>query len=90
MIVGPLILWFSESITHLYIGRFLAGFGLGINIMICTIYLSECSPTEIRGSMTTSYQFANFLGIITSYVLGIFLEGNWSLMFGLATFPALA
>jgi len=85
---GPLILWMAGSIFQLYIGRFLIGLGFGINLLVCSIYLSEASPTEIRGSITGIYHFAALSGIILSTTSGIVFEGDWAFMFALASIPA--
>ena len=89
LIIGPFLLWQAETIPTLYIGRIMAGIGMGINIMVTTVYLSECSPTEIRGSISGVYILSNFFGVTGSYASGIIFKGDWASMFGIVMIPAI-
>ncbi|KAF7113734.1 hypothetical protein RHSIM_RhsimUnG0108800 [Rhododendron simsii] len=41
----------AQSVQTLIIGRLLAGIGIGISSAIVPLYISEISPTEIRGTL---------------------------------------
>ena len=72
---GPLTLWLSNSVMQLFIGRLIIGIGMGINLFVCCVYLTESAPTELRGSISGMYHFAVLSGIVISYVSGLVLEG---------------
>ncbi|KAF8584693.1 general substrate transporter [Ramaria rubella] len=57
----------STSLTPLYVGRIIGGWGVGMNSAIVPAYISESSPKEIRGRMTGMMQWFNVTGIMLSY-----------------------
>jgi SP family myo-inositol transporter-like MFS transporter 13 len=89
-IIGGLILWTSSSISTLFLGRMIVGLGLGMSIMLTSVYLSECSPSEVRGGIVANSIFGIFVGLLCGFGIGILLEGKWALMMGIAIFPAIA
>ncbi|KAF2102989.1 general substrate transporter [Rhizodiscina lignyota] len=46
----------SGSVPAMYIGRLVAGFGVGAASMIVPLYISESAPRAIRGGLTGIYQ----------------------------------
>jgi MFS family permease len=44
------------SLAVMYIGRFVAGIGVGGSSTVCPLYVSENSPRAIRGGLTGLYQ----------------------------------
>lgn len=40
------------SLTLMYTGRLIAGFGVGAASMLTPLYVSECAPRAIRGGLT--------------------------------------
>jgi len=44
---------FSPTILVLMIGRFIIGLGVGVAAMVVPVYLSEISPTHLRGRIVT-------------------------------------
>jgi SP family myo-inositol transporter-like MFS transporter 13 len=60
----------------LYFGRIIIGVGFGIGMMVCNIYLAECSPNKIRGALTTFNSIALSVGILFSYAVG-FVTTKW-------------
>ncbi len=87
LIAGPLILWGSTSIMYLMFGRFIVGVGLGISIMVSSIYLSESAPTQIRGGVVSCYSLMGALGILLSFLTASFIT-KWSVLLGLGMIPA--
>jgi len=52
--IGALMQAFSSSIAQLMIGRVIVGLGVGIASMIVPVYVSEVSPTAIRGKLVAT------------------------------------
>ena len=40
------------SLGAMYVGRFVAGLGVGAASMLTPLYVSECAPRAIRGGLT--------------------------------------
>ena len=71
LILAAILLWlsawgsgFAGSIEFLIFARWLGGLGVGISAMVCPLYISEISPTHLRGRMVTVFQFAITIGIL--------------------------
>lgn len=73
-IIGASILWTADSVNFLCLGRLFAGLGLGILLMLTNVYLAECSPTELRGSIVSSNQLGIYFGSMGALSMGILLE----------------
>ena len=71
------------------LGRIIVGLGVGMTANVGTVYLSETSPTPIRGMIVTMYQLSIIIGGFFSYVICYLLDRSWRLMFGFAIIPAL-
>ncbi|KAG0493393.1 hypothetical protein HPP92_004387 [Vanilla planifolia] len=74
------------------IGRILAGIGIGISSAVVPLYISEISPTEIRGALGSVNQLFICIGILVALVAGLPLSGNpiwWRSMFGIAIIPSI-
>jgi MFS family permease len=87
LIFGPGILWQSASMKYLLIGRLLTGMGIGISILSSTLFLSESSPSALRGAMVASYQVMIALGTLLAFAFAWF-PFNWNLMLGVGLIPA--
>ncbi|MDA3866687.1 MAG: sugar porter family MFS transporter, partial [Salinivirgaceae bacterium] len=75
----------ATSVTELVIYRFLGGLGIGIASIISPMYLSEISPSKIRGRMVSLYQMAITIGILTIYLSNYYLlsvSQNSTVQFG--------
>ncbi|PKS13169.1 hypothetical protein jhhlp_000513 [Lomentospora prolificans] len=57
----------NGDIAVMYVGRFLAGMGVGAASTLTPLYVSECAPRAIRGALTTFYQLFIVMGIMISY-----------------------
>nr|KJB08388.1 hypothetical protein B456_001G081100 [Gossypium raimondii] len=82
----------AQTVQTMIIGRFLAGIGIGISSAIVPLYISEISPTEIRGALGSINQLFICIGILAALVAGLPLAGNplwWRTMFGVAIVPAI-
>ncbi len=58
---------FSITGEILIVFRMLGGIGVGMASILSPLFISEISPTEIRGRMVTLYQLAITIGILLAY-----------------------
>ncbi|RWR85355.1 hexose transporter [Cinnamomum micranthum f. kanehirae] len=90
--VGAFLSATAQSVQTMIIGRLLAGIGIGISSAIVPLYISEISPTEIRGALGSANQLFICIGILAALVAGLPLAGNplwWRTMFGIAVVPSI-
>ena len=67
-IVGAMIQTINtHSTTAFFVGRVIAGLGLGGSSVVVPMYSSEMTPKQIRGQVGSFYQLMFTLGIFTSY-----------------------
>lgn len=90
-LIGVLITAFAPDVAVLIGGRIVVGVGIGIASYLGPLYISEISPSDIRGGLVAINQLLLTLGILLSYFVdyGLSSSGDWRLMFGLAVVPAL-
>lgn len=50
-VLGALLIATSYSLEQIIVGRIVLGFGVGIAAAICPLYISELSPTRLRGKL---------------------------------------
>lgn len=50
-LIGSIVQFVCNSIYTLCIGRFIGGIASGVALVICSLYLAEISPKEIRGTL---------------------------------------
>ncbi|KAI3462551.1 hypothetical protein Pfo_019214 [Paulownia fortunei] len=89
--VGAFLCATAQSIETMIIGRLLAGIGIGISSAIVPLYISEISPTEIRGTLGSVNQLFICVGILAALVAGLPLAGDplwWRTMFAVALVPS--
>ncbi|KAG0536718.1 hypothetical protein BDA96_03G087700 [Sorghum bicolor] len=82
----------AQDIRTMIIGRLLAGIGIGISSALVPLYISEISPTEIRGTLGSVNQLFICIGILVALLAGLPLAGNpawWRTMFGIAVVPSI-
>ena len=54
----------------MYVGRFVAGLGVGAASMLTPLYVSECAPRAIRGGLTAFYQLFIVTGTMIAFWYG--------------------
>ncbi|KAJ0750792.1 putative sugar/inositol transporter, major facilitator, sugar transporter [Helianthus annuus] len=86
-IIGWLAISFAKDSSFLYMGRFLEGFGVGIISYTVPVYIAEIAPQNMRGSLGSVNQLSVTIGIMLSYLLGLFV--HWRALAILGTFPCL-
>lgn len=81
----------AESVEMLIIGRFLIGINAGLNAGICPMYLSEISPTNLRGAVGSVYQLVITISILIAQVVGLEIilgaANRWQWLFFIAIIP---
>ncbi|KAK1325946.1 Plastidic glucose transporter 4 [Acorus calamus] len=89
--VGAFLCATAQNVQTMIIGRLLCGIGIGISSAIVPLYISEISPTEIRGALGSVNQLFICIGILAALVAGLPLAGNplwWRTMFAIAVVPS--
>ncbi|KAL5716284.1 Fibroblast growth factor 3 [Ranunculus cassubicifolius] len=89
---GAILMAVAWSPTVLIIGRVFVGFGVGMASMTSPLYISEASPTRIRGALVSTNGFLITGGQFLSYCINIaftHVRGTWRWMLGVAALPAL-
>ena len=77
MLLSALGSAWAGNIELLVFARWLGGLGVGISAMVCPLYISEISPTHLRGRLVTMFQFAITLGIMVALFNNYFLH-QWA------------
>ncbi|OAQ40346.1 hypothetical protein A5893_05175 [Pedobacter psychrophilus] len=63
----------ASNIEQLILFRLAGGLGVGIASVICPLYITEFSPSKIRGRMVAFYQLAITIGILLAYFSNSYL-----------------
>ncbi|KAL2329513.1 hypothetical protein Fmac_017094 [Flemingia macrophylla] len=90
--IGGFLCATAQSVETMIIGRLLAGIGIGVASAIVPLYISEISPTEIRGALGSVNQLFICIGILAALLAGLPLVGNpiwWRTMFGITLVPSI-
>ena len=84
LIAAAVLLWlsawgsaFAHDISFLVFARWLGGLGVGISAMVCPLYISEISPTHLRGRLVTVFQFAITIGIMLALLNNYWID-QWA------------
>ncbi|KAL8623381.1 hypothetical protein ACOMHN_060251 [Nucella lapillus] len=81
---GSLIV--AQSVTYLYIGRFLTGVGSGMVTVCVPMYIAEIATKSRRGVLGSCVQLFVVIGICLAYILG--RDKEWKEMANAALLPA--
>ncbi|KAH7318320.1 general substrate transporter [Stachybotrys elegans] len=57
----------NGSLAVMYVGRFIAGLGVGAASTLTPLYVSEAAPRSIRGGLTAIYQLFIVVGIMIAF-----------------------
>ncbi|RZU46309.1 sugar porter (SP) family MFS transporter [Streptomyces sp. BK022] len=89
-IVGTAVAATAPTYWHLLVGRVVLGLAVGAASATVPVYLSEISPTAIRGRVLSANQLMITVGILVSYLIDLAFSGSgdWRLMFALGAVPA--
>lgn len=88
----------TMSLTQLYVGRFVGGFGVGLISAVVPTYVGENANREIRGRCIGCMQLFNVTGIMLSYfvnygvsrqITDVNNSAQWRIPFALQMVPGL-
>ncbi|KAJ1437022.1 Sugar/inositol transporter [Sesbania bispinosa] len=91
-LTGSIIMAAAMSPTILIVGRVFVGLGVGMASMASPLYISEASPTRVRGALVSLNSFLITGGQFLSYLINLAFTkapGPWRWMLGVAAAPAL-
>ncbi|KAK9714365.1 hypothetical protein RND81_06G088700 [Saponaria officinalis] len=89
---GSVLMASAPNPAALIVGRVFVGLGVGMASMTCPLYISETSPTNIRGALVSTNGFLITGGQFLSYLVNLAftkVPGTWRWMLGIAGVPAL-
>ena len=72
IIVGIIIQMTVTSAGAFYVGRLLLGFGNGIFVNMCLLYIAEASPAHLRGTYISMYQTTQNFGALLGSIIANF------------------
>ncbi|KAK7304080.1 hypothetical protein RJT34_15103 [Clitoria ternatea] len=90
--IGSVVMAAATSPAILIVGRVFVGLGVGMASMASPLYISEASPTRVRGALVSLNGFLITGGQFLSYVINLAFTsapGTWRWMLGVAAVPAL-
>ncbi|GAA5960456.1 hypothetical protein JCM21900_003602 [Sporobolomyces salmonicolor] len=89
----------TNSWPHLFVARFILGFGIGPKSATVPILTAEIAPARIRGALVMQWQVWTAFGIMLGTVSSLIFQNvpdkpgitglNWRLMLGSACLPAI-
>ncbi|KAL4437118.1 hypothetical protein ABPG75_004257 [Micractinium tetrahymenae] len=89
MLAGPLISAGATGLAAMLAGRVLTGVGIGLSSALVPLYISEISPTALRGTLGSINQLMICVGILAALLVNVVLPATaWRSMFALAAAPA--
>ena len=91
---GALWTGLAPTVTQLMISRFYLGLAIGASSFAVPLYISEISPTKIRGTLVSMFQLLITVGILAAYLSdNAFADNNnlecWRPMLYVGVIPAL-
>ncbi|TIB68013.1 hypothetical protein E3Q23_04444, partial [Wallemia mellicola] len=90
--IGTVVFGASYSVAQAAVGRLILGFGVGMSSCIGPMYISEISPTQLRGTLVTINSVTITFGQVVAYGLGAALlhaPKGWRIMLVLGAVPAI-
>jgi MFS transporter, SP family, solute carrier family 2 (myo-inositol transporter), member 13 len=87
--IGALIQALAPTIAVLMVGRIIIGLGVGVASVIAPLYISEISPTELRGQLVAINIFTIVFGQLIAASIAFALGEQWRIMLGLAAIPSI-
>ncbi|MCF6766025.1 sugar porter family MFS transporter [Thiotrichales bacterium 19S3-7] len=87
-LISTYLVSISLGVSFVLIGRFFMGISIGISATIVPMYLSEISPTRIRGALVVLFQLAVTIGLVMAFLVNHFFDDNWRGMFLFGVLPS--
>ncbi|XP_058756304.1 probable inositol transporter 2 [Vicia villosa] len=91
-LLGSIVMAAAPSPAILLVGRVFVGIGVGMASMASPLYISEASPTRVRGALVSLNSFLITGGQFLSYLINLaFTKAPhpWRWMLGVAAAPAI-
>ncbi|MFF9472072.1 sugar porter family MFS transporter [Streptomyces roseolus] len=90
-LLGTAVAVFATGYGMLLAARIVLGLAVGTASALVPVYLSEISPTRIRGRLLTMNQLMITVGILVAYLVNLAFAsgGDWRAMFACGAVPAL-
>lgn len=92
MIIGASVSATTSSLEGMLLGRFLVGTGMGLGPSVASLYVTEVSPSFVRGTYGSFIQIATCLGLMSALFIGIPAKENvgwWRVCFWVSAVPAI-
>ncbi|KAG8901791.1 hypothetical protein FRC01_009744 [Tulasnella sp. 417] len=84
----------TRGLNMIYVGRVIAGLGVGAISAVCPAFVSECAPKEVRGRITGLFQIWVATGVMLSYFVNYGMSRHitvgprvWRVPFGFQLVP---
>ncbi|MFF2654338.1 sugar porter family MFS transporter [Streptomyces sp. NPDC058045] len=89
-LAGTALAVFSTGYPMLLAARIVLGLAVGTASALVPVYLSEISPTAVRGRLLTMNQLLITVGILVAYLVNMVFSGggHWRAMFACGAVPA--
>ncbi|MFI7006293.1 sugar porter family MFS transporter [Streptomyces sp. NPDC050145] len=89
-LAGTVLAVFATGYAMLLVARIVLGLAVGTASALVPVYLSEISPTDIRGRLLTMNQLMITVGILVAYLVNMAFSsgGHWRAMFACGAVPA--
>lgn len=90
--VGAIGAAFAVNVIMIILFRLMIGCAIGVASYAAPLYISEISPSNVRGALVSLNQLMITCGIVVSYLVDYALSTaahQWRWMFGLGAIPAL-
>lgn len=99
-LIGGVFQSFATGVAMFFMGRLVSGTGIGVLSMVVPLFISETSPTAIRGRMITIQQLMITIGILIASIVNEFIgmyfkrqrddRNEWRIALGMQMIPAAA
>ncbi len=90
LFVGAIMCALASSATVMILGRMVVGVGIGLSSALVPLYISEISPTHLRGTLGSINQLMICIGILAALMVNVMIPASsWRTMMMLAAVPAL-
>jgi hypothetical protein len=87
----------APNFETLLLGRIITGLGVGVSFVVVPVYISEITPSDARGALSTCFDISINVGILFGYLAGFLVaetsffgvgenltdESKWRIMLGL-------
>ena len=90
--IGSVATALSPNAPILIAGRIVLGIAIGVASFTVPLYISEVSPSQIRGSLVSLNQLMITIGIVVSYLVNFSLatvDQGWRYMFAFGLIPSI-